>query len=124
MPPTRAARWMTTCAPSRAARHASWSRRSYSLERDTRTSAPSSSSSATVGRPRKPAPPVTTTCLPDQKPGSGVALATARRLAALAAREPEAEAGAGVEVAARALAEVEVVDTEVRADVAQRGGRM
>src|SRR4051812_27897610 len=81
---------MTTCAPRRASVQAPWSRRSYSDERVMRTSAPRSSSSATVGLPRKPAPPVTTTFLPDQKPGSGDAPRIGRRLAADLASAGEA----------------------------------
>ena len=54
IPPTWAARWITTSAPSSAPRQASGSRRSCSAERTTRTSAPSSSSRPTVGLPRKP----------------------------------------------------------------------
>ena len=61
---------------------ASRSRRSNSAERTTLTSAPSSRSRPVVGLPRKPAPPLTTTRLPDQKPGSGEADAIAGRLAA------------------------------------------
>src|SRR5689334_22266383 len=71
MPPTLAARWTTISAPSNAWRVAARSRRSCSDDRVADTDAPRSSSAATVGRPRKPAPPVTTTRLPDQKPGSG-----------------------------------------------------
>src|SRR5882724_12543660 len=73
MPPTLAARWMTTWAPSSAAKQAPRSRRSCSADRATFTSAPSSSSIATVGRPRKPAPPVTTTRLAAQNRESGLA---------------------------------------------------
>src|SRR5690349_2255847 len=74
MPPTRAARWMTTSAPSSACRVAAGSRRSWSDERITLTSAPSSESRLTVGVPRKPAPPVTATDFPLQNWGSGWAL--------------------------------------------------
>src|SRR5215207_7366960 len=81
MPPTLAARWMTTCAPRRASKQAARSRRSYPAERTTVTSAARSSSIATVRRPRKPAPPVTTTVLLDQNAGSGLADAIADRLA-------------------------------------------
>src|SRR4051794_38349005 len=52
-------------------RQAPASRRSCSARRGTRTSAPSSPSIRTVGFPRRPAPPVTTTRLPDQKLLSG-----------------------------------------------------
>src|SRR5690349_11537255 len=86
MPPTRAARWMTTSAPSIAARAARWSRRSWSAERITRTSAPSVSSSRTVGRPRKPPPPVTATAFPRQNSGSDRAELTALTLALVSER--------------------------------------
>ena len=58
-------------APSRASRQATGSRRSCSPERTTLTSAPSDSSRRTVGLPRKPAPPVTTTRVPDQDVAEG-----------------------------------------------------
>src|SRR6476659_9039287 len=79
MPPTLAARWMTTWDSRRASKHASRSRRSYSAERIVLARAPRSSSMATVGRPRKPAPPVTATALPFQKAGSGLTEAIARK---------------------------------------------
>src|SRR4051794_38308914 len=81
MPPTFAARWKTSSAPSRARKQASRSRRSYSAERTTLTSAPSSRSRPLVGVPRKPPPPVTTTFFSDQKPGSGAPEAIGGRLA-------------------------------------------
>src|SRR3712207_1466718 len=71
MPPTFAARWMTTSAPSTAARVAWGSRRSNSADRMTRTPAPSASRSRTTAVPRNPAPPVTVTALPCQNPASG-----------------------------------------------------
>src|SRR5829696_7350559 len=70
MPPTFAARWITTSAPATASRQASRSRRSWSLDRTAVTSAPSSARSRTVGLPRNPPPPVTAVRLPSQKPGS------------------------------------------------------
>src|SRR6478735_1841898 len=79
MPPTLAARWMTTCESRRASKQASRSRRSCSAERIVLTRAPRSSSIATVGRPRKPAPPVTATALPSQNPGSALTEAIARK---------------------------------------------
>src|SRR5215475_4851978 len=81
MPPTLAARWRTTSAPLSASRQAAGSVRSRSAERGTRTSAPSSSSIRTVGLPRKPAPPVTTTALPCQKALSGARPGTSVDLA-------------------------------------------
>src|SRR3954453_20729592 len=71
MPPTFAARWITTCELSRASKQAARSRRSWSAERITLISAPRSSSMATVGRPRKPPPPVTVTRFWAQNAGSG-----------------------------------------------------
>src|ERR1044072_4522030 len=67
MPPTLAARWRTTSAPSSASLQASGSVRSCSADRGTATEAPSSESIRTVGLPRNPAPPVTATDLPCQK---------------------------------------------------------
>src|SRR5262245_55391586 len=81
IPPTLAARWITTWAPSSAARVASRSRRSCSAERTTLTSAPSSPSRATVGLPRKPAPPVTVTLFEVQNAASGGAVTICGRLA-------------------------------------------
>src|SRR4051812_13904856 len=75
MPPTLAARWTTTAAPSTASRVADGSRRSWSAERTTRTSAPSASSCRVTAVPRKPAPPVTTTGLPVQNSRDGEAAA-------------------------------------------------
>src|SRR3954447_8405752 len=77
MPPTLAARWMTTPAPSTAARVAAGSRRSCSRARTVRTSAPSRSRSRVTALPKKPAPPVTTTALPAQNSGAGSAMALA-----------------------------------------------
>src|SRR4051812_27568115 len=71
MPPTFAARGVTTCAPSTAARAWSGARRSCSADRTTRTSAPNSSRRAVTTPPRNPAPPVTTTVLPCQNPAEG-----------------------------------------------------
>src|SRR4051794_3038152 len=74
MPPTLAARCTTISAPSTAARVAPESRRSCSAARTIRTSAPSAARSRVTALPRKPAPPVTVTSLPCQKPGSGSAM--------------------------------------------------
>src|SRR5436190_21753375 len=71
MPPTLAARWMTTSAPSTAARVSFGRRRSCSAERITRVSAPSWPSRPTTALPRNPAPPVTATGLPAQKLADG-----------------------------------------------------
>src|SRR5689334_2969205 len=71
MPPTFAARWTTTAAPSTAARVCAGSRRSWSAERTIRTPAPRSPSRAVTARPRNPAPPVTTTGLPLQNSAEG-----------------------------------------------------
>src|SRR5512132_408024 len=71
MPPTLAARWTTTSAPSTASRVARGSRRSWSADRIVVTSAPSAVRSRTTTRPRKPAPPVTTTAFPAQNSGVG-----------------------------------------------------
>src|SRR3954451_10326614 len=71
MPPTLAARWTTTSAPSTAARVCVGSRRSWSADRTIRASTPRSPSRAVTARPRNPAPPVTTTALPRQNSGAG-----------------------------------------------------
>src|SRR3954454_24636551 len=68
---------MTTVAPSTASCAARGSRRSCSEERTIVVSAPSSSRRRTSGRPRNPAPPVTTTGLPFQNCGLGSATADA-----------------------------------------------
>src|SRR6476620_6280767 len=82
MTPTLAARCTTMSAPSPAARVAAASRRSYSAERGTRTSAPSAARSRVTAVPRKPAPPVTTTALPVQNPAVGSAMLAAHADAA------------------------------------------
>src|SRR3954447_5728985 len=82
MPPTLAARWITTSAPVTASRVAAGSRRSCSAERMTRTCAPRSSRSRVPAVPRKPAPPVTVTALPCQNSRAGSAITFARAYAA------------------------------------------
>src|SRR5688500_14165284 len=79
---------MTTSAPWTTWKATARSRRSWSVERGTRTSAPSSRKRVVVGRPRKPAPPVTTTSLPDQKLGSGAPVVILGRLAAASYTRP------------------------------------
>src|SRR5438270_8657080 len=70
MPPTTAARWKTTCGRASAKRRSicARSRRSYSAERGANTSRqPRARRPSTTNEPRKPAPPVTTTRLSDQR---------------------------------------------------------